>query len=166
MIKEAIIGISIGVALILVIALSYAIYNRVQETNLMESIASGHQVAIRVVLDDGLSDLQVDYIVEELLAHPEVVEITNRVVCETAEALWEEFRERYFSIPDSDDVIILTSPSRIDEDYLEIFVTSEETWFFTLLLGVDNLQRTISEIVEYAESIEGVRRVSRNTVRR
>jgi len=39
--KEAMIGISIGVALVLVIAIVYALYNRVHEANRLVSIARG-----------------------------------------------------------------------------------------------------------------------------
>ena len=154
--KEAMIGISIGVALVLVIALAYALYNRVNEANRLVSTARGHEPAILVTLEEGWSDLQVGDIIEELLAHPEVNEVSNRGYSEA----WEEFIERYFNEP-----LPQHWPGRYG-GYLLVFVTSEETGFFTSLLGVDDLQRTINELVEYAESIEGVRRVSRNTVRR
>ena len=154
--KKTIIGISIGVALVLVIAIVYALYNRVHEANLLEFIASGHEPAILVTLEEGWSDLQVGDIIEELLAHPEVNEVSNRGYSEA----WEEFKEKYF-----DEIPTLVLGGRHD-GYLLVFVTSEEPGFFTSLLGVDNLQRTINELAEYAESIEGVRRVSRNTVRR
>ena len=154
--KEAIIGISIGVALVLVIALVYGIYNRVQEANLMQSIARGHEPAILISLEEGWSDLQVSDITEKLLAHPEVNEVSNRGYSE----LWEEFKERYFN-----ELPPLRLGGRHD-NHLIVFVTSEEPRFFTSLLGIDDLQKVINELVEYAKSIEGVYRVSRNTASR
>ena len=119
-------------------------------------------VAVTVFFEEYLPQADIDRIEERLWARPEVVDV--RYV--SGEEAWEDFRHIYFEdAPHLADGFADSNPL-IHSNHFEVYmITADQGEDLALLpagsSGIADVQR---ELVEYAEGIEGVRRVNRSDI--
>lgn len=133
--------------------------------NLQYMVKSAEEgVAITVFFEEGISDSQIDYIGEQLESREEV----SSIKFVSAEEAWENFKEDYFG----DNAELAEgfkndNPLASSASY-EVFmkVTEEDHADITSELREDqkSLSETQKELVEFAEGLEGVRKVNRSDV--
>ena len=130
------------------------LYHGIANTIEMRNISVGREVAIRVLFDHRLPSEQVDQIGDALLGRPEVSEI----VYVPLDAAWQEFMEKYFS--DNLHLVQTNVPGGIFNEYFEVYIISGDN-IFSLLFGFSKLEEKKSELINYAEGLEGVHSVHR-----
>ena len=118
-------------------------------------------VAVMVFFDEYLPQSDIDRIGERLLARPDVLEI-NYV---SGDEAWEEFRYIYFEdAPHLADGFADSNPL-IHSNHFEVYmITGDGEDELALLPAGGNIADVQRALVEYAEGIEGVRRVNRSDI--
>ena len=129
----------------------------------MQHIVRGAEegVAITVFFDEGLPREQIDVIGSQLLARPDVSEI----VYVSGEEAWEEFKHIYFA--DNPDLAygFRDSNPLIHSNHFRVFMIAADTGDeIALMPGVGDISDVQRQVVEFAESLEGVRLVNRSDI--
>lgn len=116
-------------------------------------------VAITVFFDEDATDAQKDAIGEALESRDDVSEV--RYV--SAEEAWEEFQEQYFGDnPELAEGFRNDNPLASSDNYEVYMKTSEDSG--SLIARSRSLSETQSDLVEFAQGLDGVREVNRSDV--
>ncbi|WP_072523805.1 permease-like cell division protein FtsX [Clostridium sp. Marseille-P3244] len=116
-------------------------------------------VAITVFFDEDATDAQKDAIGEALESRDDVSEV--RYV--SAEQAWDEFQEQYFGDnPELAEGFKNDNPLASSDNYEVYMKTSEDSG--NLLSRSRSLSETQSDLVEFAQGLDGVREVNRSDV--
>ena len=156
--KVVIVIFSVALVLYILSSLAFELENRLQKVEDMQSVATGEKSVITVFFYEDVSESETEIarIGEILLAHPEVSEI----VYVSGQQAWEEFKEAYFEPGIQVNIGLNETNPLIHSNHFRVFIHRREASTFTLLFRNNHLQRSIDELAEFAEGIEGVRFVS------
>ena len=121
----------------------------------MQQAESG--VAIQVFFDEGLSPERVFVIGERLRSRDDV----GKVVYVSSDEAWEQFKHEYFG----DNINLAegfpNNPLEHSNNF-EVYIQTTDGNRNNLTVRSRNLAETQQELVEYAQSLDGVRRVNRS----
>jgi len=118
-------------------------------------------VAISVFFEEGLPREQIDFIGSQLTARPDVSEI----VYVSGDEAWEDFKHIYFA--DNPDLAygFRYSNPLIHSNHFNVFMVAADGGDeIALIPGVTDISDVQRQVVEFAEGLEGVRRVRRSDV--
>jgi len=117
-------------------------------------------VAITVFFEDGLPQDQIDEIGERLRNRENVGEVTYV----SGDEAWERFKTEYFAdMPELAEGFRQDNPLA-DSNHFEVYMLTAENSAGNIATRSQNLATTQRELVNYAEGLEGVRRVNRSDV--
>ena len=134
--------------------------DELQRVEVLQSIAAGEEEAIVVFFHEDVSESETEIaqIVESLLVHPEVSEIVYVSWQET----WDMFVEYTLSYNSTAQLPRNPPEQFIHTNNLRVYINRQEVSTFILLNRNNRLQRSINDLAEFAERIEGVRVVRLN----
>jgi cell division transport system permease protein len=116
-------------------------------------------VAVTVFFEEELPREQIDFIGSQLIARPDVSEVTYV----SGEEAWAEFRYIYFSDNPELAYGFRDSNPLIHSNHFQVFmVTADQDDDIVLIPGIDDISDVQRQVVEFAEGLEGVRLVNRS----
>ena len=129
----------------------------------MQHIVRGAEegVAVTVFFDEGLPRERIDAIGSALIARPDVSEIQYI----SGEEAWDEFKHIYFADNPELAYGFRDSNPLIHSNHFRVFmVASDGGDDIALIPGVGDISDVQRQVVEFAEGLEGVRRVNRSDI--